>query len=709
MTEYLRSASQPWVPAPAPPGVNEPASAQRGKQLFQTQGCLACHQHRDFPEARSTFGPDLSGLGTKLNGLSGRAWLEGWLRDPASYSPRTLMPNPLLEPVPLPSPDDPEEAAPRVSDPAADIAAYLLSSAGPVVRRRAPLVEADLDELALLGLSVTFPRPVAQQYLRQGIPESQADQVQGDARELLGPITRAKKLRFVGLRTLRRRGCAGCHDIPGLETAEPIGPALSDWGRKQESLLAFEQVHRFLSETRAGQIQLAGADTDPDCGFYVQALCEKRREGFLWQKLQHPRSFDYQKAQNKEFAEQLLMGRFTFSARQREAIITFVLGLVAQAPAEKYLAPRDPRGQALVRGRKVLDQYGCAQCHSLRMERWEFQFDPERFEPPPETEDYDFLRPHVAPEQLAASCTADDRGLLRGAVVGMPQVDAEGKLVEDVDDEDNRLYFFNLWEPAVLKGTVWRVGGPQVMISQPQLLRKRAPWGGDFARLLFPVALAQARQSGSTASEAEAWGWVPPPLVNEGAKVMPSWLYGYLLEPSRIRPACVLRMPKYNLSPGEATDLANYFAAAAGAEFPYSADPRSSTAEVEAKERARPGRLDAALRLLADRKTYCAKCHLIGDHGPGGATRTVLAPRLDQVGRRLRPEYLKRWLANPKSILPYTAMPVNFPPRGEPLDRTLLDATGPEQLEAVLDLLIHYDWHLSRRSSIRQLASPEGR
>ena len=37
------------------------------------------------------------------------------------------------------------------------------------------------------------------------------------------------------------------------------------------------------------------------------------------------------------------------------------------------------------------------------------------------------------------------------------------------------------------------------------------------------------------------------------------------------------------------------------------------------------------------------------------------APNLADVYRRLRPEFVRDWIANPKMILPYTSMPVNIP------------------------------------------------
>ncbi len=756
VTDYLLALSQPVEPLPAPPEVTEPPSRERGKRLFLTRGCLACHRHDDFPEAQSTFALDLSRLGAKLGSEAGRKWLVSWIRDPARHSPRTFMPNLLLEPIPLAEAGgdgdadggdadaggvQAEEAnapQPPVTDPAADIAAYLLGSPAPdeKPRKRQPLVEADLDELVLSHLSTSLSRRRAEECLK-GTFELTAEQALGDTVELLGPVTREKKIRYVGRRTIRKRGCYGCHDIPGFEDAQPIGPALSDWGRKQESLLAFEQIHRLVAKEplendgKSGPALGPKADADPDRPFYVEALLAHRREGFIWQKLRAPRSFDYKKTENKGYNERLTMGRFSFRPEEREAIITFVLGLVAEPPAEKYVYQGDRRRRAIAEGRKVLDRYGCAECHTLEMERWKIQYDPEEVEEPYETEDFAFLKPRIDTRQLDAQAKPDRRGLLHAEAVGTPQTDEAGEIVEDFDDDDHPMYYFNLWEPLAIKAQedwgVWTVGGAEIGISDPKQIVTRPPGengspqaaaaqptvrptytphltavrpavGGAFARLLFPHVL-----SDQSPAVTEAWGWVPPPLVGEGFKVQPAWLHDYLLEPFPIRPASVLRMPKHNLSPAEAGRLVDYFAALAGVDFPYSSDPRSRSTGLEAKEFARPNRLDDAMRIVTDRTTFCAKCHLIGDFGPGGEVQTVLAPRLDRVSRRLRPEHLRRWVANPKTRLPYTAMPVNFPPTGPPLGQNLFQGGSAEQLDAVTDLLLNYDWYLRRRTSIRAM------
>ncbi len=693
---YLRDVSQPVDLLPVPAEVTEQPSAERGKELFVRRGCVACHRHADVPEGKSTIGPELTGLGSMITADKGLAWLASWLRDPAHHSPRTAMPNSLLVAESLGT--DTEDGRPRVSDPAADLAAYLFQSKGEVLAAAAPLEEADLNALAHTYLSKQFSANEADEILAGGIQGDFQSADLGDAVDLLPPISREKKLRYVGRRTIRKRGCFGCHDIPGFEGAQAIGPALTDWGRKQESLLAFEQVHRHLEENPP-------TDTDgppADRQFYLEAITEGRREGFLWQKLRRPRSFDYRKTEHKGYNDQLTMGQFSLTPTEREQIMTFVLGMVADAPGEPYVHVPDRRGKAIAEGRKVLDRYGCAECHTMRMSRWQFRYDPESWEDPSPPETFDFAMPQFTPEAVAESLIRDRTGWGQAEVMGREEIDTSGETILDEDDDGNPLYVFSLWKPAVINGQVWPVGGAQVPIAEPNITRRYPAWGGAFARLLYPYV---AEEAGT--AWLEAWGQVPPALVHEGSLVQPEWLYSYLLQPTQIRPSVALRMPQFNLSPDEAAVLVDYFAAVASSEFPYVSRPPTVQGDTASPRRA--ALMDQAMRVITDRKTYCAKCHLIGDYDPGGQTQTILAPNLANVGRRIRADYLRRWLADPKSVLPYTGMPVNFPPDGPPMGQDLLPGSSAEQLEAVLDLLLRYDAFMQNRTSIRALIDAASR
>ncbi len=77
--------------------------------LFETRGCLACHEHHDFAKAKEyrgereiVQGPELSRLAQKFDpqrNPRGREWLYSWIKEPTRYNVRTLMPNVFLTPI----------------------------------------------------------------------------------------------------------------------------------------------------------------------------------------------------------------------------------------------------------------------------------------------------------------------------------------------------------------------------------------------------------------------------------------------------------------------------------------------------------------------------------------------------------------------------------------------------------------------------------
>jgi cbb3-type cytochrome oxidase cytochrome c subunit len=248
MIAYLQRSSQPFEYVKPYDGITAAPDVVRGRKVVEVRGCLACHQHADFPGATSTHGPNLSRIGAKVASLPrGKDWLYSWLREPARYHPRTIMPNVLLEPVTL--------ADGKVSDPAADATAYLLQSTEQwkptEIPAAASLTDDErkaLDELALMYLKERFPTTKAQEVLASGLSADQS-RIQGDEQMLLGlaPANRdATLLHYVGKKTIAKLACASCHDIPGFEDAKAAGAALADWGRKDSSKIAFEQVSHFV-------------------------------------------------------------------------------------------------------------------------------------------------------------------------------------------------------------------------------------------------------------------------------------------------------------------------------------------------------------------------------------------------------------------------------------------------------------------------------
>ena len=757
MINYMLAASAPFEYVKPYDGITAAPDVDRGKKVFQVRGCLACHQHADFPEATSTHGPNLSRIGAKTSSHpNGPAWLYSWLREPARYHPKTIMPNVLLEPVKL--------ADGKVSDPAADATAYLMGSTEnwkpadvPAAGSLTPEERKATEELALMYLKDRFTAAKAEQVLKNGLGAEQAT-IQGDERMLAGlagPERDATLLTYVGKKTIAKLACYSCHDIPGFEDGKAAGAALADWGRKEPSKIAFEQVAHFVmhqlehghghgaaghhgaashhghaseqphaadgkqpaDEPLAPDLAYAAPaakhvtpeSIDPDTGFFLEKLLAHEREGFLWQKLRQPRSYDYKKAENKNYNERYRMPQFPFNAEQREAVMTFVLGLVAEPPAPQFIYKPSPREEARLNGLVVAERYNCGGCHTLQMDRWDVRYQPESLGPAQSVADYPFLSPHFTPQQVDKSLLTDRQGRRHTTLVGMPVldpitgkpqlVDEDGVPVEEGDTEVVPHRQVMLWHDALVDGEPRIVGGQNIMVPEAAIRAgKHYPArGGDLARQLFPVVIADEKQVNPNVKPDDAWGWLPPPLVGEGRKVQSGWLHKFLLNPHPIRPPVVMRMPKFNFQSSEAAALVNYFAAVDGAEYPYVYDPRLDESSVMAKEQSAPGHLQGAMKIVTN-NNYCVKCHLVGDYAPPGNPK-ALAPQLERVHERLRPGYVHDWIANPKRFLPYTGMPVNIP-YDKPVSQDLYRGTSEQQVDALTDLLMHYDLFAKRNLSL---------
>jgi hypothetical protein len=142
----------------------------------------------------------------------------------------------------------------------------------------------------------------------------------------------------------------------------------------------------------------------------------------------------------------------------------------------------------------------------------------------------------------------------------------------------------------------------------------------------------------------------------------------------------------------ETEDVANYFAARDGAEFPYQLVLERNLSYLEGQERAHPNYLSAGWEMMANKASPCLQCHAIGQFKPSGGAEVVNGPDFRQVSIRFRPEYLEKWIANPRRLVPYTAMPQNVVPHGT-IALPVPKAFGNQPIEivrAIRDTLLNY-------------------
>jgi hypothetical protein len=586
-------------------------------------------------------------------------------------------------------------------DEAADIAAWLLSVEGSWSSDpgQPPLDDKVLDELITLFLQKSMTLKKTKEALAKGIPEKEVvgdpdagvKEMRGDEKILVAPITREKKLTYLGKKTISRMGCFGCHDIPGFETAKPIGTELASWGvkaRMDPDKLDFAHITEYLHEHATDK-----EHHDPDFNLFLEGMMHHKGESFLWQKLREPRSYDFNKL--KAWDDKLRMPRFPFADNPEdvEAVMTFVLGLVAddQIPQHYRNVPKAGPKFAQIEGERALTKFNCRGCHMTKMP--EFTFDLSKAEPPsPQTQHIEDF-PETAADQAAMPQTAQPKnGNL--ATINAMLVDADVPLEQaGAAPSDATILALDLWEPAKIGENQYYVGDRFTLAPEALVGKPKPGVGGQFAELLVTHLMRTGNKK-----PRDVWSFVPPPLVREGMKAQPAWLHQFLLNPIEIRPAVAahLRMPRFNMSNDEASSLAAYFAAVDGMEYPYEHIRQrddSYLSEVESKHANYLRDAWRVLTLAPDvqagvQDKLCANCHNVGTKVVGGEAEGR-GPDLYLTPDRLRPNWLRQWITTPKRILPYTGMPNNFA-IGPPKYQDQFKGSSNEQIIGVRDALMNY-------------------
>ena len=208
----------------------------------------------------------------------------------------------------------------------------------------------------------------------------------------------------------------------------------------------------------------------------------------------------------------------------------------------------------------------------------------------------------------------------------------------------------------------------------------------------FIIQFEKDNHDNDTASQQQA----PPSLGNEGGKVQPDWLYQFLHNVYPLRQGLGIRMPSFwtdgpyskykSIYPAghlSAVDPAKRDASISGEPLPSAEAPKVSdlpddTAQAveyfvhDARTKAygsQPGPM-----VESDRETYklgehlvmgdakdggmdCTQCHAVGNKVPKQAK---WAPNLINAKRRLRSDWVERFLIFPAAIYPWTNMPNNF-------------------------------------------------
>jgi mono/diheme cytochrome c family protein len=139
-------------------------------------------------------------------------------------------------------------------------------------------------------------------------------------------------------------------------------------------------------------------------------------------------------------------------------------------------------------------------------------------------------------------------------------------------------------------------------------------------------------------------GDMAPDLSWEGTSVQRPWLEAFLKNPGTLRPALIRRMPKFNLSDGDAKELTDYIMTVyQTSAFDRDSMPSSGYPAVQVEQG----------RQLFYSKYACQGCHIVDTKADKG----YVGPTLTQVGSRLTAAWIYHWLKDPQGLRPGTIEP----------------------------------------------------
>jgi cytochrome c551/c552 len=309
--------------------------AGKGKQLFETRGCLACHS---IGEGDNKMGGDFAANLQRVGEKSNFDYIVRWIYNPrdrvAPYCP--------LEKRDLTHEDYAKKNLPFVFD-------TELHSKCP--NDGAELQVQNMTVMPNFRLSEPDARDIATYLFSLSSPPSyQAANFMDD------PNLKAR-----GQVLIKQYGCAGCHEIKGFEEEQRIGKELTVEGATPIERLDFAlQTHR--AEKGEDPLNLRPEQKDLHKPWY-------NHKGFFERKIEEPSIYDVGK--EKDPKDKLKMPEPYMTTEWRTALTTFLLGSVGEegsnVPRTLFYTPQDQRRQDVQNGWWVIKKYNCVGCHEIQV------------------------------------------------------------------------------------------------------------------------------------------------------------------------------------------------------------------------------------------------------------------------------------------------------------------------------------------------------
>jgi cytochrome c551/c552 len=321
-----------------PMPAQKPGNAERGKELFETRGCMACHSMGEGDQMLGgTFAANLTREGEKAN----YDYLVRWIHN-ARERTRPYCPYEKKD-------IGPEDYAKKGLPYQFDLQHSQCPNDGHELQVQ------NMTVMPSLRLTTEDAQDIASYLMTQKKQERSA---YPDASFMDDP-----KLKAEGKTWIRHYGCAGCHEISGMEDEGRIGTELTFEGSKPIERLDFAL---FTEVAQRGGKHAEPITNPGDLARLPEGPAKEPwydHKGFFEHKLAEPNIYDQGKIKSE--TEALRMPNLHLTSEQIRALTTFLLGSEESSlPSDYQYRPGDAR-RDIQEGWWVVKKYNCMGCHQF--------------------------------------------------------------------------------------------------------------------------------------------------------------------------------------------------------------------------------------------------------------------------------------------------------------------------------------------------------
>src|SRR2546426_84571 len=477
---------------------HKPGNAAHGKELVESRGCLACHSLGEGDQLQGgTFAANLTRVGEKAN----YDYLVSWVHN-ARERTRPFCP---YEKKDIGPEDYKKKGLPFVYD--------LDHSKCPNDGHE--LQVQNMTVMPSLRLSIPDAEDIASYLITLKKMEPSA---YTDASFMDDP-----NLKDEGKKWIRNFGCAGCHEISGLEDEGRIGTELTAEGSKPVERLDFALLTEVAQ--RGGHEPITDAE---DLARLPEGPAKEPwydHKGFFEHKLAEPNIWD--KGKIKPEIEKLRMPNLHLTKEQIRSLTTFLLGSQENPlPPNFQYRPLDYR-RDIQEGWWVVKKYNCMGCHQLIPGQKTILMGMARYQEAQE---------QLPPKLLTEGARVDPEWMLRFL---------KNPALNDKDTNRNgvrsylqvRMPTFSFSENELGKlvrffQALSRQPFPYIPEEVPMLTAKET----EMARSLFSSTAAPCLKCHATGDPAHDRVATAPNFLQARGRLKPDWMERWMIDPQAISP-----------------------------------------------------------------------------------------------------------------------------------------------------------------------------